>query len=414
MNALAIALSIPVFFALIGLEVLVARAKGRRVYRFFDSIASLDCGVVQQALGVFMKGFVLGVYFWIEDRFGVFEIASDSLLAFAALMLLVDHQYYWFHRASHRVNVLWATHAVHHQSEEYNLSTALRQGAVQALGSAMFYWPLALLGFPPLMFIAASTANTLYQFWIHTRLIGKLPRPIELVLNTPSHHRVHHAVDPEYIDKNYAGILIVWDRLYGTFIEEGAEPNYGVVKPLESFSPIWAQLEPFVKLARISARTARVRDRLAIWFAPPEWLPEDHGGPVTIPAVEREARTLYTVAPSPALTAYIALHFALLGGATSWLLLSQETASLPVLAAVAAFIVASAASFGALSERRTWAPLLELARLAAAPLLVSWIAPPWVAIATAILCVISAGVTLRQRRPSASLSQRGSAERVAG
>ena len=186
-----IALSIPVFFALIGVELLVARWQHRRLYRLNDTLNDLHCGILQQVLGVFTKAIVFGVYAALFARGHLLEIRSDSLAAWAACFLGVDFFYYWFHRVSHESNLPWGAHVVHHSSEEYNLAVALRQGAFQPLFSWVFYLPLAWVGFPPLMFLACSSFNTLYQFWIHTRTIGRLG-PLEWVLNTPSHHRVHH------------------------------------------------------------------------------------------------------------------------------------------------------------------------------------------------------------------------------
>ena len=156
------------------------------------------------------------------------------------LFLGVDCAYYWFHRIAHEYNAPWAGHVVHHSSEDYNLAVALRQGTFQGLFSWVFYLPLALLGFPPAWFAAMTSFDLLYQFWIHTRAIGKLG-PLEWVLNTPSHHRVHHARNPKYLDKNYAGTLIIWDRMFGTFQAEEEEPVYGLTKPLEQLEPALGQ-----------------------------------------------------------------------------------------------------------------------------------------------------------------------------
>jgi hypothetical protein len=201
---------------------------------------------------------------------------------------------------------LWAGHAVHHQSEEYNLTTALRQSWLEATMAWPFYLPLALLGFPPVMFVLASTFNSLYQFWIHTRTIGKL-RPIEGVLNTPSSHRVHHGIDPEYIDKNYAGMFTIFDRVYGTYKAEEREPTFGTVKPLASFNPLWANLEGWARIFGIARRTSRIRDKLYAFIAPPEWLPQDLGGVQTVPPVDHATYTKYSVtrALSIALTIWI-------------------------------------------------------------------------------------------------------------
>lgn len=371
MDALLIVLAIPTFFVLIGVELLVAKLRNRSVYRFQDSINSLSAGISQQAAGIFMVGWVVGGYVFLHDRLAVWSIDPRSWIAWIALLFAVDFAYYLFHWASHRVNIIWATHVVHHQSEEYNLSTALRQSALQGGMSAVFYWPLAIVGFPPLMFVTMSTINTLYQFWIHTRLVGKLG-PLEWFLNTPSHHRVHHGIDPKYIDKNFAGIFIVWDRLFGTFQPEEEEPVYGTVKPLASWNPVYANVEHWVRLWRMSLAAQRMRDKLAVWFMPPEWRPADLGGKVVIPEVDRTAYRKYEVAAPSGSTGYVAVQFVLVAAGISAALWLQEKGPTWLVASLALWIVVSVAAWGGIFERRRWASGLEAVRLVAIPGLVHW------------------------------------------
>jgi hypothetical protein len=241
--------------------------------------------------------------------------------------------------------------------------------------SAAFYWPLALLGLPPLVFLTLSTFNTLYQFWIHTRLVGWLG-PLEWVLNTPSHHRVHHGIDPKYVDKNYAGVLIVWDRLFGTFQAEEEEPAYGTVKPLGSWNPIWANVDHWVRMARVARDTARLRDKGWAFFAPPEWRPRDLGGPVTIPEVDREGRVKYERPARPGLSAYVAAQLAVATLALVRVLTSGPTAPALHTAALVGWILAAVTAWGGLFEGKRWAPWLEALRTAVTPGLVLWVAPP--------------------------------------
>ena len=237
MDEKSIAFAIPLFFVLIVVELVALRLRGiRGAYRFADSVTNLSCGVGQQVLEPFFKLGALVPYTWLFTHARVLTFHESSPVAWVLLVLGVDLAYYVFHRACHRVGILWAVHAVHHQSEEYNLSVALRQPWLEALVVPIFYLPLAVLGFPPVMYLAGVTIDTLYQFWIHTRAIGKLG-PVEWVMNTPSHHRVHHGIDPEYVDRNYAGIFIVWDRLFGTYIREEREPVYGTCLLYTSPSP---------------------------------------------------------------------------------------------------------------------------------------------------------------------------------
>lgn len=365
MDEKAVALAIPAFFLLIGLELLVVRSRGpARAYRFADSITNLSCGVGQQVLEPFLKGLALVPYAWLWTHARVFTVRASSPLAWVVLVLGVDLGYYAWHRASHRVGLLWAVHAVHHQSEEYNLSVALRQPWLESFTAPFFYLPLAVLGFPPIMYLAGVTIDTLYQFWIHTRTVGRLG-PLEWVLNTPSHHRVHHGIDPEYVDRNYGGIFIFWDRLFGTFRREGREPVYGTVKALHTWSPLGANLVVWKELAKISSATGSWLDKVRVWLAPPEWRPADLGGPVVVPPADPSAHPRYDVRPSRGVQAYVLVQFGVASVATMAYLWSESTASPAVLAAGAAVLVATVVSWGGLLEGRRWAWPLEAARLLA-------------------------------------------------
>lgn len=364
MDARLIAAAIPFFFALIGLERWLTRRRADPYYRLHDSLADLSCGIGQQVVQIFVLALITGSYVLVWDRWRLMTVSETSVAGWIALLVLVDVAFYWFHRASHRVNFLWAIHAVHHQSEEYNLSVALRQAWLEPLAIAAFHLPIALCGFPPAMFLAAYTINTLYQFWVHTRGIGKLG-PVELALNTPSHHRVHHAINPAYIDKNYSGMFIVWDRLFGTFTAETEEPVYGTVKPLHSFNPAWAQVAYWLEIARLAARAPRLVDKLRAWIAPPEWRPPELGGPVTIPPVTRAAQQKYDVRAPRAVNRYVVASFVLVILSTSAIILAQEHAPLLDLAVSAALIMATLATIAGLVEGRRWAVPLEIARLVA-------------------------------------------------
>jgi alkylglycerol monooxygenase len=382
MEPLYIALAIPAFFALIAVEVWVGRRRGQTLYGFADTITDLGCGVSQQATQILIAGALLFGYYGLHEHARLFTLPADAWWTWVVALLGVDLAYYWFHRASHRVNFIWATHVVHHQSEEYNLAVALRQSILQGFLSAPFYLPLALLGVPPVVFIAAATFDTLYQFWIHTRAVGKLG-PLEWVLNTPSHHRVHHGINPEYIDKNYAGVLIVWDRMFGTFQEEGEEPAYGTVKPLRSWNPLWANVEQWAHIARMARRTERWRDKVKVWVMPPEWQPDDLGGPVTIPPASRETQQRYHSPTPRPLAAYITVSFTMVVGATTWLLVAGEGLGPITLGLLVGWVLLALAGFGALLEGRRWGVATEITRHAVTvPAVIALtLGEPWLAFA---------------------------------
>jgi alkylglycerol monooxygenase len=358
-----IQLAIPVFFILIGIELALGRVLERDSYRLNDSIGDLSCGVLQQVTGVFLKTALFAGYALLYAGYRLFEIPMDAAWAWVVCYLGHDFLYYWFHRASHELNAGWAAHVVHHQSEEYNLAVALRQGAFQPAISWIFYLPLAVLGFPPAMFLAVSSIDTLYQFWIHTRLVGRLG-PLEWVLNTPSHHRVHHARNPRYIDRNHGGTLIVWDRLFGTFAREEDEPVYGITRPLASFNPLWANVHYWAEMWDVSRRARRPLDRLRVLWMRPGWRPSDLGGPVGPTEVDRASYVKFDVPLGPAVKLYALVHFALILVATTLYLRQSEALSAGARIAGAALVVWGLASLGGLLDRRSWAAPLEAARLA--------------------------------------------------
>lgn len=399
MDGRAIAIAIPFFFVLIGVELLADRARRRRgaepLYRFADSIGSLSNGIGQQVLQVLAFSVVTaGVYGFVFERAALLSMPSGAL-GFAIAFVLVDLAYFVYHWASHRVNFFWAMHVVHHSSEEYNLSTALRQSWFTNLTSWIFYVPLAVLGVPTKTFVICLTLNILYQFWIHTRTIGKLG-PLEWVLNTPSHHRVHHGIDPEYIDKNYAGVFIAWDRLFGTFTEERDEPSYGTVKPLASLNPFWANVEGYASLAAMSSRTRRLVDKLRVWVAPPEWRPEDLGGVVVVPKVDKATRVKYAVHPGRAVVRYVAAQFLIVAALVSTLLWFKAELTRELVVLGAAVILSALAVWAGLLEARPWAIWTERVRLLGmlgGAGLVTAVAGPWVAGALALVAVASLAVS---------------------
>jgi len=393
-----IQLAIPAFFLLIGVELVVARLVERDVYRLNDSVNDLSCGILQQVAEVFLKTTLFAGYAWLFASHRLFEVPATAAWAWAACFVGVDFLYYWFHRWSHEVGAGWAAHVVHHQSEEYNLTVALRQGAFQPAFSWVFYLPLALLGFPPAMFLAVSSFNTLYQFWIHTRLVGRLG-PLEWVLNTPSHHRVHHARNPKYIDRNHGGTLIVWDRLFGTFGPEQDEPVYGVTKPLASWNPLWANLHQWSEMWDVARRARRPLDKVRVLWKRPGWRPDDLGGYVGPSEVDRAAVVKYDVPVPRGLALYVLVQFVAVNVGTVAFLFQSGRLGLPARAAGALGIVWSLASLGGLLDRRPRAVGLEALRLLAAGLALLLLPLPAPAAAGGIaLAVISAAWILSGRK----------------
>jgi sterol desaturase/sphingolipid hydroxylase (fatty acid hydroxylase superfamily) len=262
-----VSLAIPAFVVTLALEAWWLKRQGRAPL-LKDSATSLTLGLGSLAAGALTAGLVYALGEWLH-RYRLAEV-TIAWWSFALCFVVDDFAYYLFHRSAHRVRWFWASHVVHHSSEAYNLSTALRQtwtGFVSL--NFLFRLPLFLL-FPPSLVFFCAGLNLVYQYWIHTEAIGRLPRWVEAVMNTPSHHRVHHAVNPRYLDKNYAGVFIVWDRLLGTFEPERAEdvPRYGIVKPLGSFNPLRAALHEWVGIAQDVWRAPWGAKLHYLWRAP--------------------------------------------------------------------------------------------------------------------------------------------------
>ncbi len=273
-----VTLAIPAFVALVLLEMALTRRRGIGRYDWRDAGASLTLGLGSTLAGALTGAavFALALRVW---QFRLFDIGWHWW-AFLLAFLLDDLAYYAFHRSAHRVRWFWASHVIHHSSQHYNLTTALRQTWTGFLSLGfLFRLPLFLIGFPPAMIFFVAGLNLVYQFWIHTEQIGRLPRWFEAVMNTPSHHRVHHAVNPRYLDRNYAGVFIVWDRLFGTFQPEQDDdrPRYGIVKSLPTLNPLWAAVHEWVAMARDAAAARSPRELAGRLFGPPGWQPDGKG-----------------------------------------------------------------------------------------------------------------------------------------
>jgi len=246
-----VTLAIPAFVLLMLAEMLVARVRDRTRYCPDDTRTSMLLGLGSTVAGVLSAGFVFALATWVW-QFRLFDIGY-AWWAFVIAFVLDDLAYYWFHRTAHRVRWFWASHVVHHSSQHYNLSTALRQTWTGFVSLAfLFRLPLFLIGFPPAMVFFVAGLNLVYQFWIHTEAIQRMPKWFEAVMNTPSHHRVHHATNPRYLDRNYAGVFIVWDKLFGTYTPEvdADRPRYGIVRDLGSFNLLWAAFHEWLGIAK--------------------------------------------------------------------------------------------------------------------------------------------------------------------
>lgn len=359
--------AIPVFFILIGIELLIARMRNLSYYRFNDAVTNLSCGIGSQISGIFLKTFTFIGYTYLYQH-SIWKI-EDTVLTGILLFIGVDFFYYWFHRLAHEISFLWGSHVVHHQSEEYNLTVALRQAALQGAFSWVFYLPLAVVGFSPTMFLTIASLQTLYQFWIHTKLIGKMHPAFEYVFNTPSHHRVHHGVNPKYIDRNHGGTLIIFDRMFGTFQEEEEEVVYGITKQPKSWNPVWVNFEYWIDLFKETFSVKSNTDKVRMMLKGPGWKPAELGGVPPAKDVSYNTFHKYDTDIPGALNYYVLAQFVLvLAGTTIFLNTEMKepfAGNVLLKIGTAAVIVLSLVNIGGIFEKKAWVPILEYTRLAA-------------------------------------------------
>ena len=367
-----IALAVPFFLLALLAELAVDRWRGTGHYRANDAVNSLSAGTLSTTFGYFTRLLPVYIYGAVLSNFAVFDIhlawfdlSARGILLWTAAIVAWDFCYYWSHRMGHEISILWAAHAVHHQSEDYNLSTALRQTSTGFLFSWIFYVPLFLVGLPLEVVATANAIDLIYQFWVHTQHIGKLGW-LDRVFVTPSNHRVHHAQNEIYIDRNYGGILILWDRLFGTFQEElDSEPVvFGVRKPLANWNPFWANLQVYNYLWFDARRTRRWQDKLGIWFRRTGWRPADVAERYPKPAADLARFRKFDPAVPAGLKRYVVWQFVAAAFAVLWIgrLFAAEGALAVVLPCLLLWTTLYA--LGLLSEGRSNARRLELLRLA--------------------------------------------------
>lgn len=264
--------AIPFFIVTVIIEIILTVKIKMDEYAYKDAATSISMGLIGNiGIGLLTKGAVFGIFLIIYNSFHLFEIPF-AWWAWILVFFAEDLTYYWFHRISHENRFFWASHIVHHSSQKYNLSTALRQTWTGRFTSFVFWIPLVLIGFHPVMIIMQKSISLIYQYWIHTELIKKMPKWFEAIFNTPSHHRVHHATNPQYLDRNHAGVFIIWDRFFGTFEPEIEKPVYGLVKNIDTFNPVKvAFLEWFGLLKDIFTSKTSFLNKIKYLLKPPGW-----------------------------------------------------------------------------------------------------------------------------------------------
>lgn len=373
----AVALAVPVFLALIALEILVDRIRGTRYYHLADAINSLSCGIVSTGMRVFFGFLGLYCYEWILLHLAPIRLPADSWAVWIGAFLFYDLCYYWNHRMGHVVGLFWATHVVHHQSEEFNLTTALRQPGTGNFIGWIFYIPMALCGIPASVFLLVGVVQLFYQFWPHTRHINRMGF-LDRWVQTPSNHRVHHAQNDIYLDKNYVGVFLIWDHLFGTYQDELDEQPciYGIRGQLRSWNPVWANLHYFWAMAKDSWYAGSWIDKVKVWLMHPGWRPADVAARFPKPDYGPHRDFVKFDPPrNTALSFYGLAQFVAVMAANSHFLALLPKQSLPLNVLYFLFILLTLACLGGVLESRREFLIAEAARLtitAAAAMAFGW------------------------------------------
>ena len=402
----------PFFLLAIAIELAWGWFRHNNHYRINDSINSLTLGMFSTLSKLVVINIGGYAFAQVENSATLFTFDMQSPLHWLLALLVYDFCYYWFHRISHERQIFWGSHSVHHQSEDYNLSTALRQTSTGGIATWIFFVPCFLLGMPIYVYVTIASAHLVYQFWIHTQFIPKLG-PLELVLITPSNHRVHHGQNPQYIDKNYGGLLIVWDRLFGTFAEEDEKDTviYGLRTPLRSWNPLRANIQVFSSMLKDARGTKDLRDKISILWSRTGSRPEDVA--ISDPVEKTDLNNFDKYAPPLTTTTKVAgfTHYLLMLLYFLWLMGNVEQLSYLAISANVLMLVLSGIVIGALFDRKPYILKLELFRLCAISLFLtatlSTVNPPlsWISLGLSYWVLSGAAMAIALWKRSVLLQQ---------
>ena len=355
--------AIPFFFLLIFVELAYGLLRGNNTYRFNDSINSISMGSLSRLQSLVILGFSGSIYEAVVAKYQFTQLADDALWVWASCFILYDFAYYWKHRFGHEVALFWGSHVAHHQSEDYNLSTALRQTSIDFYGF-LFYLPFFFLGFPAEILFTVVSLNLIYQFWVHTEHVPKLG-PIEWLFVTPSNHRVHHARNKIYVDRNYGGVFILWDRIFGSFQEELVEEAavFGLRKPLNSWNPIWANVHVYWRLSQDFISIPGIANKLKVLFKPPGWRADNQQGNCKLGNEPADLTARFDPAISTFSLVYTFVQFLFVIVLSLTVLLGAASLSYPLISFAVVYLFFSFFVQGAWLEGREFALTLEILRL---------------------------------------------------
>jgi len=355
--------AVPFFFLLIGLELAYGIARGRNTYRINDSINSISLGSLSRLQGLVILGFSASIYEFVVARYQLTQLPDDEAWVWLSCFVLYDLAYYWKHRLGHEVALFWGSHVAHHQSEDFNLGTALRQTSIDFHGF-LFYLPFFVLGYPAEILFTVVSLNLIYQFWVHTEHVPKLG-PLEWLFVTPSNHRVHHARNKIYVDRNYGGVFIIWDRLFGSFQEELREEPvvFGLRKPLNSWNPLWANIHVYWRLLLDLFALPGIKNKLKLLFEPPGWRAEEKTTRCKLAAEAADLSARFDPKISRFIEVYTLIQFLLTVVFSLSLLLAAPSLDSILVGVAVTALCFSFFVHGAALEGRDQALTLEIVRL---------------------------------------------------
>ena len=358
--------AIPFFMLLVGIEFVYGLIKRENNYRINDALASMSLGLISRFIPLLGLGFQYVVYTYVAEEFNLSLLNSTETWVWVTAFFMYDLCYYWMHRLHHEIKVFWATHVVHHHGEEFNLSTAMRQTSTGFLWKWIFFLPMFLIGIPPNVFVTVAGINLIYQFWVHTEHIGRLG-VLEYIFITPSNHRIHHAQNDDYLDANYGGVFIIWDRIFGTYIDErdDLKPVYGTVKPLKTFNPLWANIEVFYQMILDSYRTKKFKDKIRVWFSPPAWRPDDVKEKYPVQKNDLDNFEKYDPEITTMEKVFAFFQFSMINGLTILMLFNIDKFTYQEMAGVAMLVSTLAISNALLLDGRNYANNVEVLRACA-------------------------------------------------
>lgn len=363
-------LIVPILLGITLLEYQISKYKKKEVYRLSDTLVNMCCGMLERLFDLFFVVLLYFLFGFLYEHVAPFQIPFESLgitgkaLVWIAALLAGDFLAYWHHRLSHEINLFWAAHIVHHQSEELNITTVFRVSAFAVINRTLFWIWLPILGFSPAIATSVIVFIGLFQFVTHSRLVGKLGF-LEHIFVTPSHHRVHHARNDQYIDKNYGHVFIFWDKMLGTFEPEVEEPEFGIITGFESSNPFWAYFYYWANLFKRAAKATHWKNKIKVFLMPPAWENEDIPHlPYKYEVDEHGNRKKYELNIPFRLGFYTFINVLFTMGAFIYLLLHHKTQSNLQTALLAAFIIISVFAVGPLMERKKWGIRVDLFRLA--------------------------------------------------